>query len=82
MRFFSLGVALIANSSRWTGVGSHPLCFYNDKPTDYEQVVTFCPQPVEGACCNDAEEAAVEALFLSAGPLSTACADFHKQVCP
>lgn len=40
---------------------------------------------VTGACCNDFEEATVEAMYnnvtaTDGGPLTEECADYHKQV--
>ncbi|CAM9759383.1 unnamed protein product [Scytosiphon promiscuus] len=59
---------------------SHPLCYVDDRPTDYDEVLTFCPEPQAGACCTDIEEAAVEALFNDAGPLTGDCVDLYTQV--
>lgn len=58
----------------------HPLCFVDDRSTDYSQVLTFCPAAQDGACCTDEEELAVKALFDDAGTLSDSCADLYKQV--
>lgn len=58
----------------------HPLCFIDDRSTDYNQVLTFCPAAQDGACCTDAEESAVKALYEDAGSLSDPCADLYKQV--
>eukprot|EP00903_Cladosiphon_okamuranus_P010393 g9831.t1 len=59
---------------------AHPLCYVDEKPTDYDEVLTFCPEPQAGACCTDLEEAAVEARFDAAGPLTGDCEDLYKQV--
>lgn len=50
------------------------------RPTDYDEVLSFCPEAQVGACCNDIEEAAVEALFDSAGALTAECQVYYKQV--
>lgn len=60
-------------------VRAHPLC-YDDSPTDYSEVMEFCPEPQAGACCNDVEEAEVEALFNEAGTLTGDCVDLYTQV--
>lgn len=60
---------------------AHPLCYYDDRPTDKDMVLTFCPAQAEGACCNAEEEAAAKALYTSKGTLTTACAALYKQVC-
>lgn len=62
------------------GASGHPLCYFDDRSTDYNEELTFCPAAQDGACCTDAEELAVEALFDAAGTLSDSCADLHKQV--
>lgn len=59
---------------------AHPLCYFDDRSTDYSEVLTFCPEQQSGACCNDDEEAAVEALFQAAGTLSTSCSEYYQQV--
>lgn len=71
-----LFVCLVAIGS----TAGHPLCFVDDRSTDYDQVLTFCPAAQDGACCTDAEELAVKALFEDAGTLSDFCADLYKQV--
>ncbi|CAN0058434.1 unnamed protein product, partial [Scytosiphon promiscuus] len=59
---------------------AHPLCFVDDRPTDPNQVLSFCPAAQDGACCTDQEEAEVQARFDAAGPLTGDCEDLHKQV--
>lgn len=59
----------------------HPLCYVDERPTDYNQVLNFCPEAQAGACCTDLEEAEVEARFDAAGPLTGDCEDLYKQVC-
>ena len=61
-------------------VASHPLCFVDDKPTDFDQVLTFCPAAQDGACCTDIEEEKVSAIVSAAGDLSPECYDLYKQV--
>lgn len=82
VRISALG-AVLAITCRWAAV-AHPLCFYNDRPTDYEEELTFCPKSFQddGACCTDAEEAKIEALYNAAAPkpLTGDCADLYKQV--
>ncbi|CAN0493480.1 unnamed protein product, partial [Ectocarpus sp. 12 AP-2014] len=52
MRAFAYLAALVA-----TRVASHPRCFFDDRPTDYDQVLTFCDNSIaaHGACCTDDE---------------------------
>lgn len=69
-----LGAVLVCS------VKAHPLCYYDDRPTDYDLVMTFCPEQQDGACCNPTEEAALQALYNSAGILSSTCAKYYKQV--
>lgn len=59
---------------------AHPLCYVDDRPTDYDQVLTFCPEAQNGACCTDLEEAEVATLYDDAGLLTGDCADLYKQV--
>ena len=63
-------------------VDGHPICFVGDRPTDAEQVLTFCPAQSDGACCNDIEELAVKARFeeaeAMAGELGT-CGQLYKE---
>lgn len=59
---------------------AHPLCYVGNRPTDYDEVLTFCPEAQQGACCTDAEEAEVQARFEAAGTLTDDCADLYKQV--
>lgn len=77
MRAYVLLAALLAAK-----IAAHPLCFIDDKPTDYEEVLTFCPEAQAGACCTDLEEAEVEARYdaVSTVPLTGECADLYKQV--
>lgn len=58
---------------------AHPLCYVNDKPTDLNQVLTFCPAAQDGACCTDLEEAEIKTAF-DALNLTGDCADIYKQV--
>ncbi|CBJ28221.1 conserved unknown protein [Ectocarpus siliculosus] len=81
MRSFACLAALVA-----TQVASHPLCFIDDKPTDYDQVLTFCDNSIasSGACCTDDEEAQVVVDFNAVTPvgeeLTGDCPDLYKQV--
>ena len=61
-------------------VASHPLCFIDDKPTDFDQVLTFCPEAQDGACCTDIEEDNVSAAVDAVGPISTECRELYKKV--
>lgn len=61
-------------------VDGHPLCWIGDRPTDYEEVLEFCPEQPEGACCTDDEELGVQALFEAAGAITGECADLYKEV--
>lgn len=58
---------------------SHPLCYIDDRPTDYDEVLTFCPAAQAGACCTDAEEAAVATRFEAVGALTADCGDLYLQ---
>lgn len=77
MRAYALLAALLAGK-----IAAHPLCYIDDKPTDYDQVLTFCPEPQAGACCTDLEEAEVVARYnaVSSVPLTGNCADLYKEV--
>ncbi|CAM9509059.1 unnamed protein product [Ectocarpus sp. 4 AP-2014] len=81
MRAYACLAALAA-----TKVAAHPLCFIDDKPTDYDQVLTYCDNSIamSGACCTDEEEGIVEANFNAAfaeGVVpSTTCAALYKEV--
>ena len=77
MRRCAFLAAFLATASR---VAAHPLCYVDSRPTDLDEVLTFCPAPQAGACCTDVEEAAVEARFDAAGPLTGDCEDLYKQV--
>eukprot|EP00903_Cladosiphon_okamuranus_P010019 g9501.t1 len=70
-------------------VSAHPQCFILDRPPDADKTSSvFCPAEQFGgedflqfgSCCTDLEEGVVEAKFLEAGALTTACADLYKQV--
>lgn len=74
MRSWSLIACLVAGR-----VSGHPLCFINDKPTDVDQVLTFCPEAQDGACCNAAEELDVKER-LDELNLTGDCYDMYKQV--
>lgn len=63
---------------------------FADRPPDVDKTTSvFCPAEQFGgedflqfgSCCTDLEEGVVEAKFLEAGALTTACADLYKQVC-
>lgn len=70
----------ISWSLSWYVADAHPLCWYDSRPTDYDEVLTFCPESQAGACCNDLEEAEILALFDSAGTLTAECQAYYKQV--
>lgn len=74
MRSWSLIACLAAGR-----VSGHPLCFINDKPTDVDQVLTFCPPAQDGACCNAAEELDVQERLEKLN-LTGHCYDMYKQV--
>lgn len=80
MRAAAASLFLIGLSFLRRVAEGHPLCYFDDRPTNFEQVLTFCPEPQDGACCNDAEEAMVEAIFTARLPLSEKCASYYKQV--
>lgn len=61
-------------------VASHPLCYIDDKPTDYEQELTYCPEAQDGACCTDIEEANVSDTVSAAGDLTDECYELYKKV--
>ncbi|CAM9165509.1 unnamed protein product [Scytosiphon promiscuus] len=77
MRLYALSAALLAKTA-----AAHPLCYVDAKPTDYDEVLTFCPEAQAGACCTDLEEAEVEARYdaVSTVPLTGDCADLYKEV--
>lgn len=77
MRAHAILAALLAILPAAVG---HPLCYIDAKPTDLEQVLSFCPAAQDGACCTDQEEAQVQARFEAAGPLTGDCEDLYKQV--
>lgn len=77
MHRYAVLAIFLATASR---VYAHPLCYVDSKPTDFDEVLTFCPEAQSGACCTDLEEAAVEARFDAAGPLTGDCEDLYKQV--
>ncbi|CAB1106281.1 unnamed protein product [Ectocarpus sp. CCAP 1310/34] len=80
MRAYACLAALAA-----TKVAAHPLCYFDDRPTDYDQVLTFCDNSIamSGACCTDEEEGQVEANFDAAfaeGVVpSSECAALYKE---
>ncbi|CAN0296313.1 unnamed protein product [Ectocarpus sp. 4 AP-2014] len=82
MRAFACLAALVSTKV----VSSHPLCFFDDRPTDYDEVLTFCNNSIAtyGACCTDDEEAQVAADFSAVTPaaeeLTGDCSDLYKQV--
>lgn len=80
MRASSLIQVIGAFSIRWMLVEGHPICYYDSRPNDEDQVLTFCPEPQFGACCNDLEEAAIKGLYESAGTLNGTCAYLYKEV--
>lgn len=77
---YAIGAALICILSRRTA--AHPLCYYDDRPTDPDMVMIFCPPQEEGACCNEAEEMAAITLYneASATTLTDECAELYRQV--
>ena len=72
---FSFLACLIAGR-----VASHPLCFIDDRPTDLERELTFCPEAQDGACCTELEEANVQANVAAAGNLSPECLPLYTEV--
>lgn len=69
---------LLAYGLGWAA--AHPLCFFNDRPTDFHHKLSFCPPAQDGACCTDAEEAKVRDLYDDAGTLSPECGEMYMQV--
>lgn len=61
-------------------VAAHPLCYFDNRPTDPDMTLTFCPAQKDGACCNDVEEAAIRKIFDAEGSLTGSCADYYKEV--
>ncbi|CAM9889122.1 unnamed protein product, partial [Ectocarpus sp. 4 AP-2014] len=59
---------------------SHPLCYVDDRPTDPDEILEFCPEAQSGACCTDAEEALVQLRHEAVGNLTGDCDDLYKQV--
>jgi len=79
MRWLGLLALLFARFA--ARVSGHPQCFYDGRPPDPEQVLTFCPAATDGACCSDFEEEIVAARFGAVGDLpSSECADLYSQV--
>lgn len=72
-----VGVLVLLCATRVCG---HPICFFDDRPTDADEVLDFCPAAQDGACCNDLEEEIVIARFDAVGALTGDCADLYKQV--
>lgn len=73
--------AVLLSSRVFLRAAAHPLCYFDSRPTDPDEVLVFCPDQEDGACCNDVEEDEVISLFLAAGSLlSTECSDYYKQV--
>lgn len=80
MRRHALLAAFLAISTR---VAGHPLCL-DDQPPNESQVLMFCPEAQDGACCDDAEEGDVEerfeAAFDAANSPTDECKALYKQV--
>lgn len=76
MRQQAFLAAFLAAASR---VAAHPLC-YDDTPTNLDQVLNFCPEQQDGACCTDLDETEIEARFNAAGVLSDECAGYYTEV--
>lgn len=70
--------------SLWRQAVAHPLCYYEDRPTDPTQVMVFCPEQEEGACCTDLEEMAAINVYKVPFPEGTVptdeCAEYYRQV--
>lgn len=79
--FLLLGATVISSLGRLAI--AHPLCYYDDKPTDPDMDLQFCPEQEDGACCNDLEEAAAIAVYNAAASdaLTGDCATYYRQVC-
>ncbi|CBJ28225.1 glucose sorbosone dehydrogenase [Ectocarpus siliculosus] len=82
MRAFACLAALVGIKV----VTSHPLCFFDDRPTDYNEVLTFCDTSIAayGACCTDDEEVQVMKDFSGVTPegveLTGDCSNLYKEV--
>ncbi|CAM9570334.1 unnamed protein product, partial [Ectocarpus sp. 4 AP-2014] len=82
MRSFACLAALVGTKV----VSSHPLCFFDNRQPDYDQVLTFCDNSIasSGACCTDDEEAQVMSDFDAVTPfgveLTGDCSDLYKEV--
>lgn len=74
LRSWSLFACLVAGR-----VSGHPLCFIDDKPTDVEQELTFCPAAQDGACCNSEEELHVQERLEQLN-LTGKCKEMYKEV--
>lgn len=72
------GAAVLCALS-WQAV-SHPLCYYDARPTDPEMFMVFCPEQEEGACCNEFEEAEVITWYNNETLTTTDCEDYFRQV--
>lgn len=62
-------------------VCAHPLCFFNDRPTDVDRQLEFCPPAQDGACCTEAEESAIQEKWndIDFGE-NDECAELYKEV--
>lgn len=75
--------ALALNALVRQGV-AHPLCYYDAKPTDPDQVLVFCQPQEEGSCCNDLEEIIsitwYQEFFPEGSDATEECKNLYKQV--
>lgn len=85
MRAFAaaLGAAVLHSLARQTN--AHPLCYHEDRPTDPDAELVFCPdQPAYGACCTESEETAAITVYQAAigngTQVSSDCAAYYRQV--
>lgn len=73
------GLGVLTFFSAFHFSAAHPLCYIDDRATDYSEVLDFCPAAIAGACCTDEEEAAVVTRFEAVGPLTGDCEDLYRQ---
>ncbi|CAM9548065.1 unnamed protein product [Ectocarpus sp. 6 AP-2014] len=75
-----ISIAIMLLGALITLCASHPLCYVDDRPTDPDEILEFCPEAQSGACCTDAEEALVQLRHEAVGNLTGDCDDLYKQV--
>lgn len=59
---------------------AHEHCHYDEREVDPDGGLTYCSMDyvTSGTCCNAEEEAALEATFNTARPLTVECTDYYQ----